>query len=100
MSDEIREDPQHETDRAPKLPWHPIGAVEPPGGTDAEKIDADGLEEPAVVAGLTNPDPGLATDDERIEADGLERPASVAGLTNQDDGLATDAQKIEADGLG
>ena len=99
VSNEIHEDSENEPDRAHKLPWHPIGAVEPAGGTDAEKIDADRLEEPAVVAGLTNPDPGLATDAERIEADGLEQPSSVAGLTNLDDGQATDAQKIDADGL-
>ena len=99
VSNEIHEDSENEPDRAHKLPWHPIGAVEPAGGTDAEKIDADRLEEPAVVAGLRDPDPGLATDAERIEADRLEQPSSVAGLTNPDPGLATDAERIEADGL-
>lgn len=99
MSNEIHEDSENEADRTDKRPWHPIGALEPAGETDAEKIESDRLEEPAAVAGLVNPDSGLATDADKFEADGLDQPSHVAGLTNLDDGRATDAQKIDADGL-
>ena len=39
--------------------------------TDADKIGAAGLHQPARVAGLTNEDSGLATMAERIRADGI-----------------------------
>ncbi|WP_407342134.1 hypothetical protein [Pengzhenrongella phosphoraccumulans] len=72
MSNEIHENPENEDNRAEKLPWHPIGALEPAGGTDAERIEADGIDQPSSVVGLTNLDDGRATDAQKIDADGLE----------------------------
>ncbi len=99
MSNEDQEPREDAADRANKVMWHPIGAVDSAVGTDAEKVDADGLGQPDAVEGLRYSHPDLATDADKIDADGLVQPSSVAGLTNLDDGLATDAQKIGADGL-
>jgi hypothetical protein len=99
VSNENQELPEDAADRAHKVMWYPIGAVDSADGTDAEKVDSDRLDQPDAVAGLRDSDPDLATDADKIDADGLEQPSSVAGLTNLDDGLATDAQKIDADGL-
>ena len=64
--------------------------------TLAERMISDRINNPGMVAAdYARP----ATDAAKIRAAGLHQPAWVAGLTNRDTGFATLAQRMKADGL-